>query len=113
MGHCKCMRGERKACLFWSCDERDVGLFSILWRTHQDIGEYSTGSEEEEYRCTSLDVDGRCVAWEGDISSREEVEWTRCELAAGDSWICDEYELPKTFIWNHPEYNYSFLWFVF
>jgi len=105
ISQCFCKKGSSFACTEWSCEERDVGLFSVLFRTKQPIDQYTVGTEKEEYTCKKFDdgVGSKCVAWEGDISSVEEAEWTRCECADGYSchgvgavWKCDEYELPRT-----------------
>mmetsp|Transcript_116907 Transcript_116907/g.212709 ORF Transcript_116907/g.212709 Transcript_116907/m.212709 type:complete len:688 (+) Transcript_116907:75-2138(+) len=119
ISQCKCLQGQKKACMRWTCEERDVGLFSVLFRTTQDINSYTEGSETEVYECKELAADETCKAWEGDISSREEVEWSRCECKGascgtlGAVWICDEWELPKTMAWTHPHYGHKWVWFVF
>lgn len=119
ISQCRCLQGEKKACLRWTCEERDVGLFSVIFRTTQDINPYTEGAEHETYECKSIAADDTCAAWEGEIESREEVEWSRCECrspscgALDSVWICDEWELPKTRRWNHPEYGHRYLWFVF
>jgi len=89
-------------CSRWTCEDRDVGLFSVLFRTTQSIDQYTEGVEFESYSCTRTNVDDQCVEWQGDISSLEEVEWTKCQAVdstlhrLGAVWICDEWELPKT-----------------
>jgi len=120
ISQCNCLEGNKNACVRWECEERDVGLFSILYRTKEDIRPWTEGSETELYECKSQNAAGQCTAWEGDISSREEVEWTRCECqgdsacgTAGAKWLCDEYEYPKTLRWNHPEYKHNWVWFIF
>ncbi|CAE7229818.1 Ciao3 [Symbiodinium sp. CCMP2592] len=68
----------------------------------QSIDQYTEGVEFESYSCTRTNVDDQCVEWQGDISSLEEVEWTKCQAVdstlhrLGAVWICDEWELPKT-----------------
>mmetsp|Transcript_54922 Transcript_54922/g.130925 ORF Transcript_54922/g.130925 Transcript_54922/m.130925 type:complete len:610 (-) Transcript_54922:223-2052(-) len=111
--HCNCTEpaSTGKACLRWHCEERDVGLFSILFRTEQPISTWADGVETEEYECKEFNQRGHCVVWEGHIESQEEVEVTRCHCDGdchelGAVWRCDEYELPKTLHWNHPKYGY-------
>mmetsp|Transcript_31249 Transcript_31249/g.57156 ORF Transcript_31249/g.57156 Transcript_31249/m.57156 type:complete len:608 (+) Transcript_31249:97-1920(+) len=100
-----------KACLRWHCEERDVGLFSILFRTQQPISAWTEGVESEDYECKEFDRQGHCQAWEGHIRSQEEVEVTRCECTGdgchypGAVWRCDEYELPRTLHWQHDSYS--------
>jgi len=101
---CQCREADvsGKACSRWTCEDRDVGLFSVLFRTQQSIDQYTEGVEFESYKCTRTSIDGHCMAWQGDISSLEEVEWSTCECSdstcnrLGAVWICDEWELPKT-----------------
>lgn len=102
MCRCKTENYNGKSCAEWTCEERDVGLFSVLFRTKQSIDQYTLGVEFESYRCTGYDIDGNCQSWEGDIESLEEVEWSKCFCPPSGCqsqdavWLCDEWELPKT-----------------
>lgn len=104
ISHCVCTQEHQrgKACHTWTCEERDVGLFSVLFRTRQDIHERVHGVEKEEYTCNEYNEDDQCIAWTGDIRSLEEVEWSTCECigtscqSTDAQWRCDEYELPVT-----------------
>eukprot|EP00403_Amphidinium_massartii_P026091 CAMPEP_0178405196 /NCGR_PEP_ID=MMETSP0689_2-20121128/18275_1 /TAXON_ID=160604 /ORGANISM="Amphidinium massartii, Strain CS-259" /LENGTH=731 /DNA_ID=CAMNT_0020026205 /DNA_START=76 /DNA_END=2272 /DNA_ORIENTATION=+ len=116
---CECLEGAEggNSCLRWRCEERDVGLFSVLFKTAKPISHLVSGIESEDYACKALDKDGKCVAWEGTIESTEEVEMTRCECdgdcaSVGGTWKCDEYELPKSKIFHHPMYSNNFVWFL-
>ncbi|CAE7401891.1 unnamed protein product [Symbiodinium pilosum] len=99
---CRAEDVDGRSCARWTCEDRDVGLFSVLFRTTQSIDQYTEGVEFESYTCTRTNVDGECVSWQGDISSLEEVEWTSCQAVdasthrLGAVWVCDEWELPKT-----------------
>ncbi|CAJ1326862.1 unnamed protein product [Effrenium voratum] len=90
------------ACAEWLCEERDVGLFSVLFRTKQSIDQWTVGVEFESYQCTGYTINGHCQSWQGQIESVEEVEWSRCTCPPqgcqndGAVWLCDEWELPKT-----------------
>merc|ERR1740138_1803431 len=102
-------------CEAWRCEEKDTGLFSILFSglmSYTDAGLIDR-AEVEEYRClASVETANghrRCTAWEGEISSWEEVEATRCEActssnvsvarqcAEGVDWVCTEYELERIY----------------
>jgi len=102
MCRCKTENYNGQSCAQWTCEERDVGLFSVLFRTKQSIDQYTLGVEFEVYRCTGYDIDGKCQSWEGDIESLDEVEWSKCFCPPAGCqsqdavWLCDEWELPKT-----------------
>jgi hypothetical protein len=119
ISQCFCKNGSGQACEEWYCEERDVGLFSVLFRTTQSIVDYVYGSEQENYTCKQFSGSGSCTAWEGDITGLDEVEWTRCECAdASDcrapdaQWKCDEYELPKRLDMSHPFMLWRWLGFL-
>ena len=42
---------------FLVLQERDVGLFSVLFRTKQSIDQYTLGVEFELYRCTLVQTE--------------------------------------------------------
>eukprot|EP00440_Ansanella_granifera_P018762 gb/GFBE01020382.1/.p1 GENE.gb/GFBE01020382.1/~~gb/GFBE01020382.1/.p1 ORF type:complete len:682 (+),score=120.87 gb/GFBE01020382.1/:1-2046(+) len=121
ISQCECLEAHSsgKACAKWSCEERDIGLFSILFRTEQPIDQYTVGVEYESYVCKSYNIDNKCTSWEGDIGSPEEVEWTACKCSGSSCdaqdarWLCDEWELPKTRDLFYEEYVSRLLGFVF
>merc|ERR1711904_280701 len=107
ISHCLCTEAspDGMVCAKWTCEDRDVGLFSILFRTKKSIRHLVHGTEIENYKCMKFG-DNECLAWEGDIESEEEVEWTRCECDGscnqeGGTWKCDEFEFPKHRGFNH------------
>eukprot|EP00928_Gymnodinium_smaydae_P064149 TRINITY_DN4755_c0_g1_i9.p1 TRINITY_DN4755_c0_g1~~TRINITY_DN4755_c0_g1_i9.p1 ORF type:complete len:649 (-),score=83.46 TRINITY_DN4755_c0_g1_i9:403-2349(-) len=103
---CNCIKAalDGKSCKQWTCEERDVGLFSVLFRSKDSIKPYVTGTEQEIYTCKRTGPTGNCLSWDGDIESAEEVEWSHCECADDrcTTWKCDEYELPKNQGLFHP-----------
>jgi len=91
-------------CHKWKCEEKDVGMFSVLFAEPKSYSSYLSGHEEEFYTCLERKTNGdqeRCTKWQGDIIGYEEVEVTQCLVAphcAGgwcDDWVCNEYELPR------------------
>ena len=79
ISHCVCTQEHHhgRACQTWTCEERDVGLFSVLFRTTESIDPYVKGAEKEEYTCTSFDRDDRCTSWTGDIVAASMPVWWR------------------------------------
>jgi len=112
LSHCNCTQSdvEETMCQKWTCEERDTGQFTILFRTNASITQWVEGVEYEEYHCITafknetLNGTNQCIEWEGTIGSIEEVEATKCvcDDKACSTWACDEYELPVTPQWNHP-----------
>lgn len=105
---CACDNTDPNAehCEQWHCEEKDVGLFSVLFSAEKSYRDLIEGSEIESYKCAPgksiTTADGtKCTEWEGRIESLEEVELTRCRGCEDettphcDSWKCDEYEVPR------------------
>jgi hypothetical protein len=86
-------------------------MFSILFAKPMSYAGLIEGQEVESYNCLEYSVaDGnsRCSNWRGDINSFEEVEQALCAMPTCgngvsfghgdgkcDTWICNEYELPR------------------
>jgi hypothetical protein len=110
LSYCECKEAgpDEDFCTKWSCEEKDVGLFSILFAKPRSYAGLIEGHEVEEYTCeksiTMANGGHRCNKWKGLIDSYEEVETAVCEMcddSDGDygsdcsSWKCNEYELPR------------------
>lgn len=98
---CSCSRAGESGlhCAKWSCSEKNLGVFSVLFRTEDDIEDLLEGQEHEDFDCTKT-MDGACVAWTGDHKSVKEIEKSGCEcrehaLGKCSSWECDEYKMPR------------------
>lgn len=104
---CECIEEHStgKFCQRWRCEEKDVGMFSILFAEARSYAAHLDGMEEEFYTCLQSASNGdqqRCVRWKGEIASYEEVEMAECATACSgteelwcDWWACSEYELPR------------------
>lgn len=105
---CECVKHHSSGyfCQEWRCEEKDVGMFSILFAKSASYRGFLQGIEEENYTCQdSISNDAgvsRCTKWKGLIRSFEEVEMTQCVATCQstgdmlcDSWACNEYELPR------------------
>lgn len=100
-------------CIHWTCEEKDTGMFSILFAQPREYSEWVDGIERETTMCTEQGTNpstGRrlCTRWVTDSDSYEEVETANCErqqychqgVAEWDCWYCDEYELKRN---HHPD----------
>lgn len=113
---CRCLQPDSKKeyCHEWSCEEKDVGQFSILFAQPQSYAAHIEGQEVESYTCTkvltSTDGTKTCGQWTGHISSWEEVEVAVCkgcedlDTAHCSKWECNEYEMkaiwPSDIVWG-------------
>jgi len=111
MSFCKCSAPDTSGdyCLRWTCEEKDVGQFSILFAKPMSYEGLIEGQEIEKYDCLEYSTASgisRCAKWKGDINSYEEVEVAQCIYCGNDvplgnglgecnTWICNEYELPR------------------
>lgn len=117
--YCVCHNApDEEYCKEWSCEDKDVGLFSILFHRPMNYQPYVDGIEHESYQCLETETNHNggtsCSHWVGDILGWKEVETTQCRACDGDGgcsfWKCDEYEAARI----HPEDQWWLrgLWFM-